>query len=337
MTEARPAVNILHRYDHPLFTPHFDPVRDEFDVVENGDDKRVWDMVIVFEAIRIPRSLQVRGDRVVFLAGEPPEIGNHSKAFLRQFDSVFCAGASHGSASRVSHEQHFNNWHFGYSRQSGYRYGHDFIRDLPRPDKTRMMSTITSNLSYLPMHIKRRALIDRLARDYAGRIDMFGRPHRYVEYKEDAILPYRFHLCIENCSVADLWTEKIADAILSYAVPVYAGCPNIERYFPGATIAIDINDYDSARRTVDSILSDGDAIYYERLPAIIAARQKLIETFDISALVAATLRMSGTGDVRNVALQPAASFPLAGVRDLVARTRRKAITLLWQRRIARHG
>ncbi len=337
MTEARPAVNILHSYDHSLFTPHFDPVRDGFDVVENGGDDCIWDMVIVFEAIRAPQNLQVRGDRVVFLAGEPPEIGNHPKAFLRQFDAVFCAGAPRGLASRVSHEQHFNNWHFGYSRQLGYRYSHDFIRDMPQPEKTQMMSTITSNLKYLPMHIKRRALIDRLARDYAGRIDMFGRPHRYVEYKEDAILPYRFHLCIENCSVADLWTEKVADAILSYAVPVYAGCPNIERYFPGATITIDINNYDSARRTIDAILLDGDAIYRERLPAIVAARQQLIEAFDISALVAAALRVPSAAEVRNVALRPAASFPLAGVRDLAMRTRRKLITLFWRQRIARHG
>lgn len=337
MTEARPAVNILHRYDHALFTPHFDPVRDGFDVVENGGDDCVWDMVIVFEAIEKPRNLQVRGDRVMFLAGEPPEIGNHSKIFLRQFDAVFCAGASHRLAPRVSHEQHFNNWHFGYSQKLGYRYGHDFIRDMPPPEKTQMMSTITSNLNYLPMHIKRRSLIDRLSRDYAGRVDMFGRPHRYVEYKEDAILPYRFHLCIENCSVADLWTEKVADAILSYSVPVYAGCPNIERYFPGATITIDIDDYDSARRTIDAILLDGDAIYRDRFPAIVAARQQLIESFDISALVAAALRVPSAADVRNVALRPETSFLLAGLRDLATRTKRKAITLFWRRRIARHG
>lgn len=337
MTDLRPVVNILHRYGEALFTQHFDPVRDVFDVVENDDRDRVWDMVIVFEAITTPRELRVRDGRLIFISGEPPETGNHAAVFLRQFDAIFCAGALPGSAPSVSHEQHFNNWHFGYSRDSGYRYGHDDVRDLPPPVKTQTISTITSNLDYLPMHIKRRMLVTRLARDYAGRIDIFGRPHRYIEYKEDGILPYRFHLCVENCSVPDLWTEKIADALLGYAVPVYAGCPNIERYFPGATIAIDLDDYASARRTIDHILANGEALYCERLPAVIAARRALIERFDISALIGARIQEATGADVRDIVLRPEAAFPLARVRDLAGRIRRKVTTLRWRRRIARHG
>ncbi|WBH15099.1 glycosyltransferase family 10 domain-containing protein [Sphingomonas radiodurans] len=339
MSDARPHVNILHSYGHALFGSHFDPVRDGFDVVENDTRDRLWDLVIVFEAITAPQRLRVRGGRVVFISGEPPEIGNHGKAFLRQVDAVFCAGACPrlGPGQQVSGEQHFNNWHFGYSRDTGYRHGHEFIRDLLPPAKTQMLSTVTSNLNYLPMHIKRRALVDRLARDYAGRLDIFGRPHRYVEYKEDAILPYRFHLCVENCAVPDLWTEKIADALLGYAVPVYAGCPNIDRYFPGATIAIDLDDYASTRRTIDAILSDGEAIYRERLAAVIEARKQLIERYDISALVGTMLQAPAGTMVRDIVLRPEASFSMAGLRDLAARTRRKAMTLLWRRRIARHG
>lgn len=337
MSEARPSVNILHRYGHALFSPHFDPARDGFDVVENDTGDRVWDLVIVFEAIAATQELRVRGNRLVFISGEPPEIGQHAAAFLRQFDAVFCAGAKAAPGRQVSGEQHFNNWHFGYSRDTGYRHNHDYIRDLPSPAKTQMLSTVTSNLNYLPMHIKRRALLDRLARDYAGRFDLFGRPHRYVEYKEDAILPYRFHLCIENCAVPDLWTEKIADALLGYAVPVYAGCPNIDRYFPGATIAIDVDDYASARQTIDAILLDGEAIYRERLPAVIEARKQLIERYDISALVGTLLQTLAGGAVRDIVLRAEASYPMAGVRNVVARARRKATTLVWRRRIARHG
>ncbi|WP_296221419.1 glycosyltransferase family 10 [uncultured Sphingomonas sp.] len=337
MSDARPSVNILHRYGHALFGPHFDPVRDGFDVVENDTGDRAWDLVIVFEAIAAPQCVRVRDGRIVFISGEPPEIGNHAAAFLRQFDAVFCAGAKPRPGQRVSGEQHFNNWHFGYSRDTGYRHNHDYIRDLPPPAKTQMLSTVTSNLNYMPMHIKRRALLDRLARDYAGRFDLFGRPHRYVEYKEDAILPYRFHLCVENCAVPDLWTEKVADALLGYAVPVYAGCPNIDRYFPGATIAIDLDDYASARRTIDAILADGEAIYRERLPAVIAARQQLIARYDISALVGTLLQAPGGTIVRDIVLRPEASMPMAGLRDLAARARRKATTLVWRRRIARHG
>lgn len=333
MTSIRPSINILHRYDHSLFEQHFNPARNGFDVVENGANDRVWDLVIVFEATAATHKLRVLRDRTVFVAGEPPSIGNHSKLFLGQFDVVFCAGANSGAARHVSGEQHYNNWHFGYSAKNGFRYGHKLISDLPPPEKTDMLSTITSDLAYLPMHIRRRALIERLAKDYSGLIDIFGRPHRFIEYKDDAILPYRFHLCVENCSVPDLWTEKIADAILGYSIPIYAGCPNIEDYFPGATIRIDLDEYSKTRKIIDNLILNGELIYRKMLPALIDARKNLIETYDISSLVSELLRSPVSGEVREIAIRPESEFPMAGVRDLVARASRQISKMMWQRRI----
>lgn len=338
MSDSLPAVNIVNITGRPLFAPHFDCSRDGYEVVENGSPDRDWDMLIIFEAMPAPARYRVRAGGTLFIAGEPPEIGSHARAFMRQFDTVFCAGAHSDVAPVVSHEQHFNNWHFGFNRVSGaYRYTHAEIRDLPPPVKTVALSTVTSNLNYLPMHIRRRALIGRLERDYGGRIDFFGRPHRYVEYKEDAILPSRFHLCIENCAVPGLWTEKIADSLLSYAVPVYAGCPDIEHYFPNAIIMIDLDDYAATRRTIDAILDDGEALYRSRFDAIVAARQRLISEFDISALIRDQLPQCAGGEMRTVALTPETEFPFARPRNLLMRARRKARTIAWRRRVARNG
>lgn len=337
MTHSRPTVNILHRQHAPLFTPHFDPQRDSFDITENGDGDRDWDLVIVFEALAPSAPRAIRARRIVFISGEPPEIGNHGRVFLGQFDAIFCAAAPNISGVEVSGEQHFNNWHFGYSSAEGrYRHDHRALRDLPRPTKTSTLSTVTSNLNYLPMHIKRRALVEKLSVDYRGRIDFFGRPHRFVEYKEDAILPYRFHLCVENCASPGLWTEKIADALLGYAVPVYAGCPNIEQYFPGATIPIDLDDYASARATIDAILEDGESIYRQRFEALIEARRRLIADFDISRLIEIQLRLA-QGEPQLRMLVPEANLPFARIRDIVARLRRKATTFIWRRKVARRG
>lgn len=338
MSGTRPVVNIVNASGRALFTPHFDPARDGYDVVENGGVDREYDLLIVFEAMLTPSTYRVRAGRVLFVSGEPPEIGGHPRGFLRQFDAIFSAKAPPGSVAPVSHEQHFNNWHFGYSAARGqYRYSNAEIRALQPPQKTAHLSTITSNLNYLPMHIKRRALIDRLAKEYADNIEIFGRPHRFIEYKEDAIIPYRFHLCVENCSVPGLWTEKIADALLGYAVPVYAGCPDIERYFPGATIAIDLNDYVNARRTIDHILNDGEALYRSHLDAVIEARRCLIEDFDISALVRDNLERSSGRAVRSVSLLPEDRFPFSGVRKTAWRIKSKARAIAWRQWIRYRG
>lgn len=336
MNVQRPSVNIVHRYGTTLFTPHFDPVRDGFDVVENGPTDRAWDLVVVFEALSERATYKVREGGTVFVAGEPPEIGNHASAFLEQFDAVFCAGTPTGVASFVSNKQHFNNWHFGYSTgRSGYRYDHRDISNMPPPVKTHNISTVTSNLNYLPMHIRRRALIDRLALDYADKIDIFGRPHRFVEYKEDAIIPYRFHICIENCSIPDIWTEKVADSILAYSVPLYAGCTNIEDYFPGATISIDLDDYAGTRKTIDEILRNGESIYQARLKALTSARESLITEFDISTLISHRLAVSRIHNMRDATLKPQASFPFARTRAILARTQRKITTIAWRRKVSR--
>ncbi|HWQ88276.1 glycosyltransferase family 10 domain-containing protein [Brevundimonas sp.] len=338
MTPGLPAVNILHCHGAALFPQHFDPARDGYVVIENGDSDREWDLVVVFETLRSQATYKVREGGLVFISGEPPEVGNHSPAFLRQFDTIFSAGAPADVVPAVFHQQHFNNWHFGYSAsRTAYRYDHRAVADLAPPAKSLMLSTVTSNLNYLPMHIKRRALVDRLAGDYADRIDFFGRPHNFVEYKEDAILPYRFQLCIENCSVPDLWTEKIADALLGYAIPIYAGCPNIERYFPGATIAIDIDDYASVRRTIDAILADGEALYQRRFDALVTARQRLIRDFDISTLIGEQLGLVHAREMHPAPLVPEADLPFARLRDLAARAQRKVTTFAWRRKVAWRG
>lgn len=40
-----------------------------------------------------------------------------------------------------------------------------------------------------------------------------------------------FHICIENVSKENFFTEKLIDCLLCKTIPVYVGCPNIGNYF----------------------------------------------------------------------------------------------------------
>jgi hypothetical protein len=47
---------------------------------------------------------------------------------------------------------------------------------------------------------------------------------------------------LENSQQENYWTEKLADAFLSWCVPIYWGCPNIYDYFPNDSYyLLDIN------------------------------------------------------------------------------------------------
>ena len=40
-----------------------------------------------------------------------------------------------------------------------------------------------------------------------------------------------FHICIENISQKNWFTEKLIDPIVRKSIPIYIGCPNIDSYF----------------------------------------------------------------------------------------------------------
>jgi len=281
-------VNILTRYNYALFAQHIDAdnYAGRLRFVENSDEERDWDLVIVFDGLPASRTIRVRRGGLIFIAGEPPNAMPYTAAFLNQFDRSFCAHAN--ARRRVSNdpEQYFNNWHFGHDPASrSFRWTHYELRNLTAPDKTKDMSVIMSDLAYMPNHMKRRHFLARLKERFGERIDVFGRGHRFIPYKDDALLPYRFHVCIENCAVADLWTEKLADSFLGWSVPVYDGCPNVHRYFPkDAVVRLDMDDVEGSLATIDRLLSNPQSEYSRRFDALQAGRQRVLDDYNITTL-----------------------------------------------------
>jgi hypothetical protein len=77
-------------------------------------------------------------------------------------------------------------------------------------------------------------------------IDLYGRGHdsRYYgsnykgqlnydgKCKLKGLQDYKYSVVLENSQQKNYWTEKLADAYLSWSVPLYWGCPNMSDYFP---------------------------------------------------------------------------------------------------------
>ena len=53
----------------------------------------------------------------------------------------------------------------------------------------------------MPGHNKRIEIIDRLRNDFPNEIDFYGSGHNFVNYKADALILYRFHICMENSTI----------------------------------------------------------------------------------------------------------------------------------------
>jgi hypothetical protein len=181
-----------------------------------------------------------------------------------------------------------------------------YLSNVPVPEKSLGISCIASNLKQLKGHRIRTAFVNML-RQQMPQVDFFGKGTHFLPDKLDGLLPYRFSVAIENSSADDYFTEKINDCFLAYTVPVYYGCRNISKYFPGkAFVQIDIEKPHTAIDTIRELLATND--WKQRLDAVKEARQLVLNKYQPLAGAAAILReLPASGSKQEISLEP---FPL---------------------------
>ncbi len=171
----------------------------------------------------------------MFIAAEPLEKKVYPLKYYRQFRWVV------DSHDRSKHPNLVLDalglcWHTGLKQpQNEYTVGYDRLAAIPMPDKQNRISVVCSNNRFTPGQCLRLDFLSEAKRQLGHHIAHFGRGFAPVSDKLDAILPYRFHMAMENCQLPNYWSEKIADAFLGWAFPLYVGCPNLEQFLPASS------------------------------------------------------------------------------------------------------
>jgi len=98
--------------------------------------------------------------------------------------------------------------------------------------------------------------------------------------RQSGLEKYKYTLAIENYSGNDYWTEKIADAYLSYCMPIYYGCENITDYFPEKSLLqIDIENPKEAIRIIESAIDD--KLWEKNIDEIKIARELVLNKYQL--------------------------------------------------------
>ena len=169
---------------------------------------------------------------------------------------------------------------------------YDELAAMSMPSKPKAISYVASNKTWLAGHRKRNALRDFLIQAAPDKVDIFGRGTRPIASKWLGLAPYRYSIAIENTACSDYWTEKVSDCFLSWTVPLYDGCPNLEDYFPAeAFIRIDASDRRAVLASINHMLQHDD--YQRRLPALAEARRRMLEEYHLCAVLARAIRTYG--------------------------------------------
>ena len=106
--------------------------------------------------------------------------------------------------------------------------------------------------------------------------------------KWEGLVNYKYSLIIENYSGPDYWSEKLADCLLSWTLPIYYGCTNIEKYFPkNAIVSIDISD----RNVGDKIARIISNNYWEKQVKLIGlAREMILDKYQFFPFFSSQIR-----------------------------------------------
>jgi hypothetical protein len=203
---------------------------------------------------------------------------------------------------------------------------YDALVAMEPPEKTRPVSAIASTLAALPGH---RARLRFLARLDVPELDRFGRGIRPLADKWDGLAPYRYSLAIENIVTRNYWSEKLADCFLAWTVPIYAGCPNLEEFFPAESfVRIDVDDPDAPRIVAETVRREPSAAQREAVAE--ARRRVLVEHQLFPFLTGEIRRHDGGGTAERIVVPGRLPTPLL-LRPLASAPVRRALATLISR------
>jgi hypothetical protein len=251
----------------------WDGIRFTLDPVERCD------YLVVLNYVEEPFAVECAAEHVWALIQEPPlrlyrAMHAQTAPYARVYTQTApAAGEQLGATLRLP-SQPALPWHV--------ERDYDELVAMEPPEKTRPLSVVASTLAALPGHRARLRFLAQLRG--LPELDAFGRGIRPLADKWDGLAPYRYSLAIENTLTPNYWSEKLADCFLAWTLPLYAGCPNLEEYFPAESfVRIDLDDPDAPRQVAE--IARGD-LWKQRREAVAEARRLVLERHQLFPFLA---------------------------------------------------
>ena len=194
----------------------------------------------------------------------------------------------------MDHKYFYNNteWWLSYS-----------VQELNQKEdifKTKLLSTIVSSQYDMEGHKYRIDLIKYIQSNSNLDLDIFGISNKFNfnnykgalphQQKENGLLPYKYSIAVENCSIENYFTEKITDCIISECLCFYWGCKNIETLInPYAFIRLDPNDFSKSLNIIKTSIENNE--WEKRIGIIKQEKFKLVNNFNLFPRVCSLLEV----------------------------------------------
>jgi hypothetical protein len=94
-------------------------------------------------------------------------------------------------------------------------------------EKTKDVCMIVSDKNESEGH----KLRHKIAKEFGDRIDVYGPSYQKFDRKFNVLKDYRYCVVVESVKMDYYFSEKLIDAISVGCVPIYWGCPSLEKFF----------------------------------------------------------------------------------------------------------
>lgn len=227
------------------------------------------DYLVILEYPKRDFSINVNRNNIIHICQEPPNEVSNYRQYANKQVSVNYNQLNIKNNNILSHGA--LPWHIDKD--------YDFLNNLKTDDlqKDSKIVWVTSNQRSSKGHEKRMIFLDKIKK--IPNINIFGRGINPIDDKWSVLSKSKYAIAYENFENGYYWTEKIIDCYLSYTMPIYFGCSNIESFFPkNSFIKIDPNDKHIDLFLKEVMLSNK---WEENLDEIKKARELILNKYQL--------------------------------------------------------
>ncbi len=239
--------------------------------------------------------------------------------FIKQFGWIITCNRKINHPRAIFRDQGYSSYLFMRRRKPGEKFSdwqdnfksYDYLRAMTDIPKDKLMSVVASHKTRTAGAKARKEFIIKMKEHFKDGLDafsnlpgVFGPDTKISGIKWNAVAPYKYHLAIENSLVPHYWTDKILDAYLAGAYPIYYGDPSVAEYFPKNSFTmIDINNIEESIKIIEKAISENYCEKYKK--EIWEARKLCLEKYNIFAVVADTISSLPSGNkAKKISIRP---------------------------------
>jgi hypothetical protein len=132
-------------------------------------------------------------------------------------------------------------------------------------------------LRYLERRNDDAVRVDVFGYDNSLRFRTYAGPHP-PDYKDAAMLPYKYFVGVENNREWNFITEKMWEPLLCECLCFYYGCTNVADIIdPGAFIALDLEDFERSFHIMKEAIQNHE--WEKRIEVIRKEKQRVLEHY----------------------------------------------------------